>query len=57
MHHAKLYSKLLQAKKEGTFDSPGLPPGGSVISASMAPQRTGGEREVGGGGVGGGGGG
>ena len=26
--HIKLYSDLLQAWKEGTFDSPGLPPGG-----------------------------
>ena len=26
--HAQFYSDLLQALKEGTFDSPGLPPGG-----------------------------
>ena len=26
--HAKLCSDLLQAPKEGTLDSPGLPPGG-----------------------------
>ena len=26
--HVKLYSDLLQAQKEGTFDSPGLLPGG-----------------------------
>ena len=29
--HAKLCSDLLQAQKEGTFDSPGLPPGGSLV--------------------------
>ena len=32
--HPKLYSDLLQAEKEVTFESPGLQPGGPVIFAS-----------------------
>ena len=35
--HAKLYSNLRQAKKEGTLDSSGLPLGGTLISASAVP--------------------
>ena len=38
--HAKLYiqsSVLLLALKEGTFGSPGIPPGGSLISAWVVP--------------------
>ena len=31
MHHAKLYSVLLRAWKEGIFDSSGLPKRGSLI--------------------------
>ena len=30
----KLYSDLLHALKEGTFDSPGLPPWGTLMDAS-----------------------
>ena len=37
MKHAKLCSEQLQFEKEGTFDSPGLPSGGSLISASAVP--------------------
>ena len=55
--HAKLalYSDLLLAQKEGTFDSPGLPPregGGGLISASVVPYPTAGIGEGGGGGEG-----
>ena len=35
----KLYSDLLNAYKEGTFESLGLPPGRSLISASAVPHR------------------
>ena len=35
-----LYLDLLEDYKSGTFDSPGLPPGGrGVLSASSVPQR------------------
>ena len=46
--HAQLYSDIQQAKKEGTFDSPGHPQagGGGVISASAVPH-TAGERGCG----------
>ena len=47
LQHAKLYSELLQAKKEGTFDIRRLPTrgegegggGGSLLSASAVPHR------------------
>ena len=43
--HAKLYSDLLQAKIEETFDSPGLPPGwGLHFCIRGTPQREGGRR-------------
>ena len=35
--HAQLYSDLLQAQTEGTFDCPGLPPGETLISVSAIP--------------------
>ena len=37
--HPKLYPDLLQALKRGTFDSPGLTPGGPLIYVSVVPQR------------------